>query len=549
MNSCFRFKSAPAAFLLFATLSVPGPALGADDSEFAELKRAIQALQNENRKLSERLNSLESGKSPPGPAAQPKPVPGSEKIEQSVESAESKEGLSQRVKELEITKAAQEQATRAIIQDSLSKLGSKINETVTLGGALEVSAGRGSDYAAPAAKVLKFNTAELDFEIQMNPWTLGTFVINYDNGTSPLFSTTTGFQSGVDRINVDRAFVTIGDTQRFPLFFRVGRVSLPFGTSTGVSRVDHLSIDTPLTIEAFEIKKTGVGVGFGYPTPKLTQAPRLVVVPVVKPLLVNPWVSTFASEVGYSPIPTKPKRQLPTALTPDIPPFYGNFYLYDSSDTGARPRSFTNNFVGRLGYRANGHCGVPYEQLSKTGVCPWSLDFNFDYNSSIFDSKFLEVEFRPFVSRFAPVRGLATNTKLTLGALSLVGEWNWASRRVTFVDDRSRTISIRPSAFQLALGYQLNWNPWVESIGTQGTFLALGFSESKDLTGARQVVGTAASRVGFLPKRRMSATVGEWVLDGVKLVFEYSHFRDYSVAEGGTGAVGRGFFTTLTYTW
>jgi hypothetical protein len=43
------------------------------------------------------------------------------------------ERLERRVKELEISKAAQEDATRSIIGDALSTLGSKINEYVVLG--------------------------------------------------------------------------------------------------------------------------------------------------------------------------------------------------------------------------------------------------------------------------------------------------------------------------------------------------------------------------------------------------------------------------------
>jgi hypothetical protein len=126
---------------------------------------------------------------------------------------------------------------------------------------------------------------------------------------------------------------------------------------------------------------------------------------------------------------------------------------------------------------------------------------------------------------------------------------NGATKRAVFRDDLGNNVGIKPAAWQLSLGYQLDWNPWVETIGAQGTFLAIGYSESRDLAGVTQVINGAPSRVGFVPKKRLTLTAGEWVLDGVKLLVEYSRIRDYSVIEGGTGASGKGIFTSLTYTW
>jgi hypothetical protein len=177
------------------------------------------------------------------------------------------------------------------------------------------------------------------------------------------------------------------------------------------------------------------------------------------------------------------------------------------------------------------------------------LDANLDYNSSIFDSRFLETEYRSFVSQFDRVRGMAGNVKLSLGPMSLVTEWNGATKSAVFRDDAGKRVSIRPAAWQISMGYQFDWNPWIESIGAQGTFLAVGYSRSRDLAGVTQLIETVPTRVGFLPKTRTTLTLGEWVLDGVKLVVELSRTRDYGRSEGGTGGVGKGIFTTLTYSW
>ena len=546
-------ESAPAALFLCAVLCLPSQAAGAGDDELAEFKRAIRELQAENRELARRLRALESEKFEPALTPQPKPAQQLESTAAQAESAESQERLAQRVKELEIAKAAQEQATRLIIQDSLAKIGPRINDSTIFGGAIEMVVGRSNDFLSPTTNSLKFSTAELDFEIQVNPWVLGSFIVQYVDGTGirarTRFPTRANLETAVDRINLDRAYFTLGDEQKFPLYLRAGRMSLPFGTSTGVHRADVLSIDSPLTIDAFEMRKTAIGLGFGFPTPPPIRTGPPVFGPRVNPLVVNPLISSFAESLGYQPLPTRPKPPTPIALTPRLPPFYGSIYLYDSTDTGAANRTFNRNISGRLGYRASGHCGRPYHELSRSGPCPWSLDVNLDYNSSIFDSRFLETEYRHFVNQFNPVRGLAANAKMTLGAVSLVGEWNGAAKRAVFLDDLGNNVRIKPAAWQLSLGYQLDWNPWIESIGAQGTFVAIGYSQTRDLAGVAQLVNGEATRVGFLPKRRLTLTAGEWILDGVKLVVEYSRTQDYSVSEGGTGASGKGLFGSITYTW
>jgi hypothetical protein len=537
------------ALYVFLGLSY-GSAHAADD-ELADLKRAVKELQLENRELSNRLKALEAQK-----ADRPTEAPNvTSRLPDSPDSpapaADSKDLLEQRVKELELGKAAQERATRLIIQESMAKTGSKINEAVTLGGAIEVLAGRSKDFSSPYRNAVKFNTAELDLEIQFNPWVIGSFIVGYDDGVgSSVFQTNRGFNTGVERINLDRAFVTIGDLTRFPIYFRAGRMTLPFGISTGVHRADVLTIDSPLTIDAFETRKNAFGFGFGFPTPPLTRTPPPVFAPRVNPVLLNPLISSFAENViGYKPLPFRPKPPGPSFPPPKLPPFYGSVYFYEGVEAGSGNRNFDRNIVGRLGFRAQGNCGQNYDQLRSSRWCPWSFDTNLDYNSSIFDSRFLENNYRSFMNQFGRIPGLGFNAKLTFGPASLVAEWNGASTTAVFQDDVGKSVAIKPSAWQVSLGYQFDWNPWVEAIGGQGTFMALGYSRSRDLAGVTQSVGGAPSRVGFLPKSRTTLTVGEWVVDGVKVVVEYSVARDYSIAEGGTGIIGRGIFSTMTYSW
>lgn len=108
---------------------------------------------------------------------------------------------------------------------------------------------------------------------------------------------------------------------------------------------------------------------------------------------------------------------------------------------------------------------------------------------------------------------------------------------------------MKPSAWQVSLGYQLDWNPWMEAVGAQGTYLALGYSESSDFAGVQRDIDGELTRVGFLPMRRLQIGGGEWFMDGVKFAIEFSRDWDFSKKAGGTGRVANSVFSSLTYAW
>ena len=542
-----------AATLFCSGLSLASPSMAASDNEVMEMRRAIQELMAKNQALSDRLSAFEAGRAAVASpeAAQIRPRSGSRPPPRLTVPAGSlgNNPLEQRVRELELAKTAQESAVRTIIQDSFSKTGSKINEFVTLGGAIEVLGGRSSDFSGQSVDKITLNTAELDLEIRVNDWMLGTLVLNYNDGSGVLFPTTNGTNLGVDRITVDRATVLIGDVQRFPFYLKVGRDVLPFGTSTGIHRSDVLSLENPLTVEIFETKANTVGIGFALPTPTPGPPPPPVVAPTVKPLVVNPLLSAVANYLGYTPPPVRRKPQIPGASPADAPPFYGSLYVYDANTVEGVNRRFSGSLNGRLGYQTRGNCGRPYSELTDSLICPWALDVSVDYLGSVFDSKFLQDGYRTFIPQIGKAPGLAANLKLSFGRLLLVGEWNGAIRPAQFVDDSGRRVKISPSAWQVSLGYQFDWNPWVETIGSRGTYVAAGYSRSHDLAGVIQATSGTPTRVGFAPESRMTLTAGEWVLDGARLLVEYSHVWDYPKNKGGTGRQADGLFTALTFVW
>ena len=501
-------------------------------------KRVIDELLAQNRALEARLAELEATRD--------------ERTQKQAEAEiRKRKELEQRVKELEDTEADREEATRSIIRDAMSKAGSKINESVTLGGVLEVVGGWTEDFSGQNEGLLGLNTVDLDFEVDVNQWTLASFKIEYDDGTNLQFPTTSGFEGEVDRFNLDHGFLTIGDPQRFPPFITAGRIYLPFGIGTGDPVADVLSIQDPLTIEGFETREDAIGIGLGFPTPAIAPATPPVTPPPVRPLVINPLVSSISRALGYKPSKLQP-RPTPITPTPAPPIFNVGAYAYngdtfDRRDKGGFNPQDTYSFTA--GYRTRGNCGRPFDQLVGTAFCPWSIDVDVDYTSSVFDSRFLEDEYKLFLGQIGFVPGMAASVKATLGPVSLVGEWNGALRRANFLDGLGNSVNREPSAWHVSLGYQFDWNPWVEEIGAQGNYLTIGYSETNDFQGVTRVVNGEQSKVGDLPKRRFIIGAGEWVLDNLQYSVEYNLNQDYSKSEGGTGNWAYGIFSQFTAVW
>ena len=557
------FRAAPALFSL--VLLVPSYAAAAENEDMAVLRRMLGELKAENRKLSQRLSALEGGSAarhtkpaaahespaPAAAAAIPAPAVGSPPVAlpaPDLSEAATKRPLDQRVKDLEIGWAAQENATQQIIRDTLSKTGPKINNYLALSGVVEGLASRTGQFDGPAKENLALSTAELDFDIKLSDWLTGALVLHFDNGTgaifptgnNPVVPTTPGV--GVDRFTLDRTHISIGDLMQFPIAARFGVETLHFGTSTGVARLDTLSIGTPLTTEVFENRQTAGGLEFAWPTPPRQPPPAPVVIPRVSPLVVAPAVSQLARWLGYTPLPERPFRPQPVTFPFDPPPFYGSVMTYKGSDSIIPNRTKIDDYNASLGFRTRGHCGVPYDQLTNSPICPWTLDFHVDYDTSVFESRFLHASYLPFLSQIGQIPGVAASVKASFGPFAFVGEVNAALQQARFLDGLGTARSMTPMAWQASIAYQFDWNPWITEIGAQGDFISLGYSGSKDMAGVTGLANGLPTRIGFVPQNRVFLTAGEWVMDGLKVAVEYSANWDYPVSSGGTGKVAHGGF-------
>ena len=562
-NHALFARAAPALFSL--VLLVPSYAIAAENEEIAVLRRMLGELKAENRKLSQRLSTLESA-----PAARrTKPAATHERPTAAATAAKAapvveappalpapdlsetaaKRPLGLRVRELEIVWAAQENATRQIIRDSLSKTGPKINSFLALSGVVEGLASRTGSFTGPTQENLSLGTAELDFDIKLSDWLTGALVLHFDNGTGAIFPTGNSpvvpaniAGVGVDRFTLDRTHISVGDLMQFPIAARFGVEVLHFGTSTGVARLDTLSIGTPLTTEVFENRQTAGGLEFAWPTPPRQPPPAPVAVPRVSPLVVAPAVSQFARWLGYVPLPERPFRPTPVTFPFDPPPFYGSVMTYRGSESIIPGRTKIDDYNASLGFRTRGNCGVPYDQLKDSLICPWTFDFHVDYDTSVFESRFLHSSYLPFLSQIGKIPGMAASLKTSFGPFAFVGEVNAALQQARFFDGLGIARSMMPITWQASIAYQFDWNPWVTEIGAQGDFISVGYSGSKDMAGVTILTNGLPTRIGFVPQHRLFLTGGEWVMDGLKVAVEYSANWDYSVSNGGTGRVAHGGF-------
>ena len=453
-------------------------------------------------------------------------------------SAEKIQELERRIRDLEQTRAAQEEATRSIIRQSMEKSSSRINNMASFGGVFEMLAGRTRDFAGIKDPVMKLNGMEFVFEVQVGEWTLGNFVMQYTDGQDVLFPTTLGTNAGVPRFDLDTGWLTVGDTQRFPLYASFGRMILPFGISTGDPVADVPTIEDPLTIEGFEFREHAVMVGIGLPTPAPTPTVSVLAPPPVKPKVLRPLFGGLAHLLGYRPPPLV--RTEPAVVEPVAPPppwTLGVLWYNGGTVNHHRPAApwYPGMHWGATaGFRTSG---------------PTAFDISVDYNSSVFDSRFLEAEYSGFLDEIGLVPGMAASLKAKLGPVGLVTEWNGAIKNARFQDDDDLIHTLAPRAWQVGLIYQLGWNSGVESLGAQGTYVAVDYSRSLDLMGVAAIPVSQTLRVGALPQERFLVSVGEWVLDGLRVSFEYSYIKDYPTTVRGTGQSGSGVFGMLTYDW
>ncbi len=210
--------------------------------------------------------------------------------------------------------------------------------------------------------------------------------------------------------------------------------------------------------------------------------------------------------LGYPPLPERPFRPTPVTFPFDPAPFYGSVMTYRGSDSIIPGRTKIDDYNASLGFRTRGHCGVPYDQLKDSLVCPWTLDFHVDYDTSVFESRFLRTSYLPFLNQIGRIPGMAASLKTSFGPFAFVGEVNAAIQDARFIDGLGIARNMMPMTWQASIAYQFDWNPWIQEIGAQGDFISVGYSGSKDMAGVSILQNGIPTRIGFVPQHRLFLT-------------------------------------------
>ncbi|MCW8963728.1 MAG: LbtU family siderophore porin [Gammaproteobacteria bacterium] len=111
-------------------------------------------------------------------------------------------------------------------------------------GVVEVEAMSGDDHTGMDGSDVTLATVELGFDFSaFNDWVIASFATSYE-------------EDGSDKWEVDNAFFTIGNTEKYPLYLSAGRMYVPFGNFE-----TNLVSDT-LALEIGETRETAIQLGF-----------------------------------------------------------------------------------------------------------------------------------------------------------------------------------------------------------------------------------------------------------------------------------------------
>ena len=142
---------------------------------------------------------------------------------------------------------------RQRIEQSLLSRGKKMPEhpLVELSGKLEGVYTFSDPYTGSNRSRINLGSAELDTTVHIHRWVTAFFSLTYD-GSPPVL----GPRSSNSRIFLNKGFVSVGNLNRFPGYFSVGQMFLPFG------RYSSAMISSPVTLLLGRTKGRTVVIGF-----------------------------------------------------------------------------------------------------------------------------------------------------------------------------------------------------------------------------------------------------------------------------------------------
>ncbi len=150
-----------------------------------------------------------------------------------------REHLQEQEKSLEKNRSDQEQLTN--FSEGLKLLG----EHIKIGGLVEVEVGFAEDYDGNNESDIVLATMALDIDIDLHKYVKAHILLLWE-------------EDDTEPVDLDEAYILLGNTEHFPLYVQAGKLYVPFGNFES-----HM-ISDPLTLELGETRESAVILGFDF---------------------------------------------------------------------------------------------------------------------------------------------------------------------------------------------------------------------------------------------------------------------------------------------
>ena len=120
-----------------------------------------------------------------------------------------------------------------------------IGEHVTLSGCIEVEAGFTEDYDGNDESDIVLATVELGIDIDLHKYVSGHILLLWE-------------EDDTEPVDLDEGFITLGNTEFFPVYLQAGKMYVPFGN------FESNMISDPLTLELGETRESAVLLGLEF---------------------------------------------------------------------------------------------------------------------------------------------------------------------------------------------------------------------------------------------------------------------------------------------
>ncbi len=131
-------------------------------------------------------------------------------------------------------------AVQSQVEQTVQASTFKLPEGLEFGAVMEVEAGYSSGEDEDSSDI-SLATVELSAGWQLSDWVRGDLVFLYEEDDTPF--------------DVDQAYITLGNTEKFPLYLQLGKMYVPFGN------LDSVFVSDPIVLELAETLETAALLG------------------------------------------------------------------------------------------------------------------------------------------------------------------------------------------------------------------------------------------------------------------------------------------------